>query len=892
MSTFTNTLRCPVLGFCLVCAVATFVHAETAFRQDYLARGSAAAQDSVDAAGTTAMSSHVLAAEDMEVADLAFSPDSKLAAWITSTYKLSMCEVATGRMAVIFGGVETQRDPLVSRVGFSERSDLLIAGRRGAVEVWEIATGSNRVIHRPDDGDAAYDRLWIAPNGIFAAINNLESSWKRLHLYAPTDELPRVDDIFEAEAIHAAIFSSDGQRFAMLVGNRSRSEELSILRWDVGARCPLTPIRCPNRTTGRCSLAYSPDGGLLACLISSEVQARMYAWDVSGILAEDDVEWPVLSAGREVVFAANGQVVTENGVFAVGCAEPVWIPSRGRRRDGTAAPFAVSEDGNVVAALVATGDSDQIELMSAATGNRLRVCSLTGSCRKMRLSPEGKHLLTVSDEVPNVISLWSTKGNAEAPSHFRVIDDQIRDTYRIWTRRDGTQTKMKLRYESTSAGVVTLASQQGKKFRVESHSLSKEDQDLIRALGGGHEVPANGRTFRRGERVVTNTRRAELMLFSGEKISCGVGAILDIRSASEGRLLASFGGHTGWIGHDTVIPLEHAITYFTERIKENPDDPFLRVARGSVFLEKGEVGLALEDANWALRKQHNAAFYNLRGVCHDRRHEWNEAIDDFFEAIALEPNDAASFFNRAGSYISMGNDVKAMADIVTAIRLAPMNSRYYHQRGQVHLMRQDYEEAFSDFSYAIQLDPSYSPTYRERATVCMEHRGDLDGALKDIDRALELDPAMPIGYVVRAMIWSRMGDTDKALADVNNAIQLDGNHEGALSFRAHAYLAMERNDEAIRDAKKLITLDSKAAQSVGRGIFGMIRLREGKDIEAAVDLMAAVALEPTYAVAHLSLGIALWNLTNHDKAREAWERAAQLDPTLQPVIDALLSQAR
>ena len=233
-----------------------------------------------------------------------------------------------------------------------------------------------------------------------------------------------------------------------------------------------------------------------------------------------------------------------------------------------------------------------------------------------------------------------------------------------------------------------------------------------------------------------------------------------------------------------------------------------------------------------------------------------------------------------------------MADITTAIRLAPMNSRYYHQRGQVHLLQQDYQEAISDFSYAIQLDPSYSPAYRERATVRMEYLGDLGDALRDIDRAVELDPAMPTSYVVRAMIRSRMANAEEALVDVNTAIQLDGSHEGALSFRAHAYLAMERNDEAIRDAETLINLNSKAAESVGRGIRGMVRLREGRDLEAAADLIAAVDLEPDYAVGHLSLGIALWNLGHRDEAREAWERAAQLDPTLQPAIDALLSKAK
>jgi tetratricopeptide (TPR) repeat protein len=52
-------------------------------------------------------------------------------------------------------------------------------------------------------------------------------------------------------------------------------------------------------------------------------------------------------------------------------------------------------------------------------------------------------------------------------------------------------------------------------------------------------------------------------------------------------------------------------------------------------------------------------------------------------------------------------------------------------------------------------------------------KGDLDAALADLSRAIELNPRFMLAYVDRGIVLYRMGKLDLALADVARAKRID-----------------------------------------------------------------------------------------------------------------------
>ena len=52
-------------------------------------------------------------------------------------------------------------------------------------------------------------------------------------------------------------------------------------------------------------------------------------------------------------------------------------------------------------------------------------------------------------------------------------------------------------------------------------------------------------------------------------------------------------------------------------------------------------------------------------------------------------------------------------------------------------------------------------------------KGDLDGAIADCTKAIELNPKSAVAYSIRGLAKGKKGDLDGAMADCNQAIELD-----------------------------------------------------------------------------------------------------------------------
>ena len=76
---------------------------------------------------------------------------------------------------------------------------------------------------------------------------------------------------------------------------------------------------------------------------------------------------------------------------------------------------------------------------------------------------------------------------------------------------------------------------------------------------------------------------------------------------------------------------------------------------------------------------------------------------------------SSDYNNRATTYADLKLYEKALEDFGNAIRLNPNNAGAFHNRGKTHDRLKLYEEALSDYRQAIQIDPNSSQNYFSRA---------------------------------------------------------------------------------------------------------------------------------------------------------------------------------
>lgn len=117
--------------------------------------------------------------------------------------------------------------------------------------------------------------------------------------------------------------------------------------------------------------------------------------------------------------------------------------------------------------------------------------------------------------------------------------------------------------------------------------------------------------------------------------------------------------------------------------------------------------------------------------------ELDGAIEDFSEAIRLDPKRPGLYAMRADTYRSLGRFASAIEDYDEAIRLDPKRTAFYFQRGTLYLLKHEPKMALADAEEEIGLAPVEPAGYTLRARARLQ-LGDEAGAAADKTKAAEL----------------------------------------------------------------------------------------------------------------------------------------------------------
>jgi tetratricopeptide (TPR) repeat protein len=129
-----------------------------------------------------------------------------------------------------------------------------------------------------------------------------------------------------------------------------------------------------------------------------------------------------------------------------------------------------------------------------------------------------------------------------------------------------------------------------------------------------------------------------------------------------------------------------------------------------------------------------------RGIARDALNDPGRAIDDYREALRLQPDYFEAYYDRALAYEQLRDDPHAIADYSAAIRVRPDADAYFN-RGELYGRTGDMRAAIADFSEVIRLTPKRADAYYYRA-MAYRQIGDTNRATSDFDIAFRLDPKL------------------------------------------------------------------------------------------------------------------------------------------------------
>ena len=197
----------------------------------------------------------------------------------------------------------------------------------------------------------------------------------------------------------------------------------------------------------------------------------------------------------------------------------------------------------------------------------------------------------------------------------------------------------------------------------------------------------------------------------------------------------------------------------------------------------------------------------------------------------------------------------------------------YLNRGGALGGKGDFQGAIRDLKRAIELDPKCDEAYcsRGRAHAGL---GQLDEALQDLRRAVELAPGRAEYHGHLAGVQYRRGELDEAIESLGEVLRLDPTNVTARGARNGLYLTEGQYDLALADAEEVVRLAPENAK--GYLLRGAAFLRKGHYEHANIDTTRAIKLAPTSAVAHYLRGGASKGVGQWDAAIGDFSKAIEL----------------
>lgn len=183
-----------------------------------------------------------------------------------------------------------------------------------------------------------------------------------------------------------------------------------------------------------------------------------------------------------------------------------------------------------------------------------------------------------------------------------------------------------------------------------------------------------------------------------------------------------------------------AISDFTRAIRLNPNSAQAYYNRGVVrFKIKNHLTEAIADFSSAisLNPEYIDAYYN-RAIARVKLGEYWPAIDDVTKVIYLDPTNDRAFYLRGLIYSENLNDYETgINDFTEAIRLNPRIAAPYFKRGNARYRIGDRERAIDDYNQAIDIDPNDPEPYYNRG-ISRYQIGDRSGAIFDLEQSADL----------------------------------------------------------------------------------------------------------------------------------------------------------
>ena len=259
-----------------------------------------------------------------------------------------------------------------------------------------------------------------------------------------------------------------------------------------------------------------------------------------------------------------------------------------------------------------------------------------------------------------------------------------------------------------------------------------------------------------------------------------------------------------WYGqrytHATVSMVDRDTEIVEGQIRQQPNDPQLRVAVANLYVEKGLYDDAIAQAEQVLQiSPDDLSAILALAQAHTKEGKLELAVNYLLRAIELNQDNPmarsslqlALIYQYLGStYMEMGRTEDAVGAFRHSLEIDHTNADTLHMLGNALAAQGQIDEAIESYRQALRLVPNFPEVHRDLYRA-YERKGDrdlatyafgmvrysageYDQAVETLEKASQALPEMAETHLGLAMAYEKKGRRSEALEEYRKALALDG----------------------------------------------------------------------------------------------------------------------
>jgi tetratricopeptide (TPR) repeat protein len=257
-----------------------------------------------------------------------------------------------------------------------------------------------------------------------------------------------------------------------------------------------------------------------------------------------------------------------------------------------------------------------------------------------------------------------------------------------------------------------------------------------------------------------------------------------------------------YIHQGDMSPVELGVNHLEQAVQDSPNDPNVRLALASNYIESGDFSSAITQAQQVLDAYPDdlGALF-LLGIANTSLKHYetaNQSLERYItlrmqaEDVFPDQNLETSLYYMGANYNSLGQPLQAIDPLTKALSIDQTDADALYQLGLAYSLTGKYEQAVESFQNAVQFVPDFTEAYQAMIASYTDlgqspqadyARGmeaysedKFPQALKYLESAAPELPNFAPVYWGLALVYEKSGNELKALENAKRALELDPNN--------------------------------------------------------------------------------------------------------------------